>query len=109
MNYIPWGDHNTHRNFEMKQKYSQVEKAGGKHFNIKELSTNRTAFKSEQVPNEMRAPSNKDCGPLVGLPTQQWGSKCGDQKLLQTKTFCNQQKFWVNTEKHLCRPDREGH
>lgn len=76
----------------MKQKYSQAEKAAGKHFNVKELSTNRTASKSEQIPNEMRTPSNKDYGSLVGLSTQQWKPKT-------TKRSCDQQKFWVNTGK----------
>lgn len=91
-----------------KKKYSQVEKATGKHFNTKELSTNRAAFKSEQIFNEMRTPSNKDYGLLLGVSTQQWGPKCGDQKLLQTKRSHNQQKFWMNAEKHLCRPKRGG-
>lgn len=64
-----------HKYFEMKEKYSEVEKTSEKNFNIKELSINRTAFNFEQIPNEMRALSNKDCGSLVGLSTQQWGTK----------------------------------
>jgi len=42
----------------MKQKHSQAEKAAAKDFYIKELSTYRTAFKFEQIPNEIRTPSN---------------------------------------------------
>lgn len=32
--HILWDNHNAHRYFEIKQKYSQVGKAAGKHFNV---------------------------------------------------------------------------